>query len=53
MIGLALLGAGRMAKVHAEAISAAGAKLVTVFDVAEGGGGLSRLEGRRIGGSDS
>ena len=36
MIGLALLGAGRMAKVHAEAISAAGARLVTVFDVAEG-----------------
>ena len=35
MIGLALLGAGRMAKVHAEAISAAGAQLVTVFDVAE------------------
>ena len=35
MIGLALLGAGRMAKVHAEAISAAGARLVTVFDVAE------------------
>ena len=35
MIGLALLGAGRMAKVHAEAISAAGARLVTAFDVAE------------------
>jgi myo-inositol 2-dehydrogenase / D-chiro-inositol 1-dehydrogenase len=35
MIGLAMLGAGRMAKVHAEAISAAGARLVTVFDVAE------------------
>ena len=35
MIGLALLGAGRMAKVHAEAISEAGARLVTVFDVAE------------------
>jgi myo-inositol 2-dehydrogenase / D-chiro-inositol 1-dehydrogenase len=35
MIGLALLGAGRMAKVHAEAISAAGARLLTVFDVAE------------------
>jgi myo-inositol 2-dehydrogenase / D-chiro-inositol 1-dehydrogenase len=35
MIGLALLGAGRMAKVHAEAITAAGARLVTVFDVAE------------------
>src|ERR1700760_497959 len=35
MIGLALLGAGRMAKVHAEAISAAGARLVTVFDVSE------------------
>jgi myo-inositol 2-dehydrogenase / D-chiro-inositol 1-dehydrogenase len=33
MIGLALLGAGRIAKVHAEAISAAGARLVTVFDV--------------------
>ena len=35
MIGLALLGAGRMARVHAEAISAAGARLVTLFDVAE------------------
>jgi myo-inositol 2-dehydrogenase / D-chiro-inositol 1-dehydrogenase len=35
VIGLALLGAGRMAKVHAEAISAAGARLVTVFDIAE------------------
>jgi myo-inositol 2-dehydrogenase / D-chiro-inositol 1-dehydrogenase len=35
MIGLALLGAGRMAKVHAKAILAAGARLVTVFDVAE------------------
>src|SRR6516165_9462494 len=35
MIGLALLGAGRMAKVHVEAISAVGARLVTVFDVAE------------------
>jgi len=35
MTGLALLGAGRMAKVHAEAISAADARLVTVFDVAE------------------
>ena len=42
MIGLALLGAGRMAKVHAEAISAAGARLVTVFDVVRGGGRLSR-----------
>jgi len=29
------LGAGRMAKVHAEAIAAAGARLVTVFDVAD------------------
>ena len=35
MIGLALLGAGRMAKVHAEAISEAGTRLVTVFDVVE------------------
>jgi hypothetical protein len=41
MIGLALLGAGRMAKVHAEAISAAGARLVTVFDVAEPAAALS------------
>ena len=39
MIGLALLGAGRMAKVHAEAISAGGARLVTVFDVAEAAAG--------------
>ncbi|HZC36986.1 MAG TPA: inositol 2-dehydrogenase [Chthoniobacterales bacterium] len=35
MIGIALLGAGRMARVHAKAIGAAGGKLVTVFDVAE------------------
>jgi myo-inositol 2-dehydrogenase / D-chiro-inositol 1-dehydrogenase len=34
MIGIALMGAGRMARVHAKAISAAGAKLVTVYDVA-------------------
>lgn len=33
MIGIALMGAGRMARVHAKAISAAGAKLVTVYDV--------------------
>jgi myo-inositol 2-dehydrogenase/D-chiro-inositol 1-dehydrogenase len=33
MIGIALMGAGRMARVHAEAIPAAGAKLVTVYDV--------------------
>ena len=53
MIGLALLGAGRMAKVHSEAISAAGARLVTVFRCCRSGGGLSRFEGRRIRGSDS
>ena len=35
MIGIALLGAGRMARVHAKAIGAAGGKLVTVFDVVE------------------
>ena len=35
MIGIALLGAGRMARVHAKAIQAAGARLVTVFDVVE------------------
>ena len=33
MTGIALLGAGRMARVHAKAIVAAGGKLVTVFDV--------------------
>ena len=35
MIGIALLGAGRMARVHANAIGAAGGKLVTVYDVVE------------------
>ena len=35
MIGIALLGAGRMARVHAKGIGAAGGKLVTVFDVVE------------------
>jgi myo-inositol 2-dehydrogenase / D-chiro-inositol 1-dehydrogenase len=33
MIGIALMGAGRMARVHAKAIAAAGAKLVTIYDV--------------------
>jgi myo-inositol 2-dehydrogenase/D-chiro-inositol 1-dehydrogenase len=33
MIGIALLGAGRIARVHASAIRAAGARLVTVFDI--------------------
>jgi myo-inositol 2-dehydrogenase / D-chiro-inositol 1-dehydrogenase len=33
MIGIALLGAGRMARVHAMGISAAGGRLVTIFDV--------------------
>ena len=32
MTGIALLGAGRMAKVHAAAIAAAGGQIVTVFD---------------------
>ena len=35
MIGIALLGAGRMARVHAKAIGAAGGRLVTVYDVVE------------------
>jgi myo-inositol 2-dehydrogenase / D-chiro-inositol 1-dehydrogenase len=35
MIGIALLGAGRMARVHAKAISAAGGRLVTVYDIVE------------------
>ena len=35
MIGIALLGAGRMARVHANAIGAAGGRLVTVYDVVE------------------
>jgi myo-inositol 2-dehydrogenase / D-chiro-inositol 1-dehydrogenase len=33
MIGITLMGAGRMARVHAQAIPAAGAKLVSVYDV--------------------
>jgi myo-inositol 2-dehydrogenase/D-chiro-inositol 1-dehydrogenase len=33
MIGIALLGAGRIARVHASAIRAAGARLVTIFDI--------------------
>jgi myo-inositol 2-dehydrogenase/D-chiro-inositol 1-dehydrogenase len=35
MIGIALMGAGRMARVHAKAIRAAGGTLVTVYDVVE------------------
>ena len=35
MIGIALMGAGRMARVHAKAIRAAGGRLITVFDVVE------------------
>ena len=35
MIGIALLGAGRMARVHAKAIGAAGGRLVTIYDVVE------------------
>ena len=35
MIGIALMGAGRMARVHASAIGAAGGKLVLVYDVVE------------------
>ena len=33
MIGIAVMGAGRIARVHASAIQAAGARLVTVFDI--------------------
>ncbi len=32
MVGIALLGAGRMARVHTEAIHAAGAEVVTIYD---------------------
>ena len=35
MIGIALLGAGRMARVHAKTIGAAGGRLVTVYDIVE------------------
>jgi myo-inositol 2-dehydrogenase/D-chiro-inositol 1-dehydrogenase len=35
MIGIALMGVGRMARVHASAIGAAGGKLVIVYDVVE------------------
>jgi myo-inositol 2-dehydrogenase / D-chiro-inositol 1-dehydrogenase len=33
MIGIAFMGAGRMARTHAKAIGAAGGRLVTVYDV--------------------
>jgi myo-inositol 2-dehydrogenase / D-chiro-inositol 1-dehydrogenase len=35
MIGIALIGAGRIARVHAKAIGAAGGRLITVYDVVE------------------
>jgi hypothetical protein len=35
MIGVALMGAGRVDRVHPKAIRAAGGTLVTVYDVAE------------------
>jgi myo-inositol 2-dehydrogenase / D-chiro-inositol 1-dehydrogenase len=35
MMGIALMGAGRMARTHAKATSAAGGRLITVYDVAE------------------
>jgi predicted dehydrogenase len=35
MIGIALIGAGRIARVHAKAIGAAGGRLTTVYDVVE------------------
>ena len=35
MIGIALMGAGRMALVHAKAIGPAGGRLVTVYDLVE------------------
>ncbi len=35
MIGIALMGAGRMARVHAKAIGEAGGRLVIVYDVVE------------------
>jgi len=35
MIGIALMGAGRMARTHAKAIGAAGGRLVSVYDVVE------------------
>ena len=35
MIGIALMGAGRMARTHAKAIGAAGGRLVSVCDVVE------------------
>jgi hypothetical protein len=35
MIGIVLMGAGRMARTHAKAIAAAGGRLVTVYEVVE------------------
>jgi myo-inositol 2-dehydrogenase/D-chiro-inositol 1-dehydrogenase len=48
MIGIALLGAGRMARVHAKGIGVAGGKLVTVFDVVEPAAAVSLQMGRAI-----
>jgi myo-inositol 2-dehydrogenase/D-chiro-inositol 1-dehydrogenase len=48
MIGIALLGAGRMARVHAKEIGVAGGKLVTVFDVVEKAAAASLQLGKAI-----
>jgi myo-inositol 2-dehydrogenase/D-chiro-inositol 1-dehydrogenase len=49
MTGIALLGAGRMGQVHASAITAAGARVATIFDTArEAGEALAARTGARL-----
>lgn len=49
MTGIALMGAGRMAKVHAAAIAAAGAHVATVYDpVEDAAGALAAATGARV-----
>ena len=51
MIGIALMGAGRMARVHAKAIGAAGGRLVTVYDVVESAAKSLASDNKRISGA--
>lgn len=49
MTGIALLGAGRMGQVHAAAINAAGAKIVTIYDpIAQSAEALSARTGATV-----
>ncbi|CAI3959706.1 unnamed protein product [Commensalibacter communis] len=49
MAGIALIGAGRMAKVHVASILAAGAKIATIFDpVAEASKSLATQTNAKV-----